>query len=548
MAPDLPTIIVSGTISEDAAVITMAAGAVDYVLKDNLTRLIPAVRGAIETAELRHQNLRAIDVLRRLAEHYERAQEVGHVGNWEYDPKTAHFWGSIEAKRIFGFDREQTAFTIDEVEGCTPERERVHLALANLIQEGKEFNLEYKIIPKDSSVAKVIWSVAEVHRDERGAPLTVTGVVQDITRRAQAEDALRDSEKRYRSLFEDSPVALWESDHSAVKVHLEQLAATGIDDVIAFLLKNPQEYDHCIELIRPLKANREAVRLSGAQSREELLTRNRSLFGPVAKRGMHLFWTAMLAGEPSATFETTNLSLTGEAFDVLETCTVVPGHEQTYDLVYVADVDISARKEAAKAVYRSAEQLRRTVEGTVLAMGHLVEVRDPYTAGHERHVAELAVAIAAEMGMTAEQQDSLRLAALIHDIGKISIPAEILTKPGRLSALEFSLIKQHSQSGYDIIRTIEFQQPIAQLVLQHHERLDGSGYPRQLAGEDILPAARILAVADVVDAMSSHRPYRPALGAGAALAEIGANAGRTFDADVAAACERVFAAGFAFSD
>jgi putative nucleotidyltransferase with HDIG domain len=233
---------------------------------------------------------------------------------------------------------------------------------------------------------------------------------------------------------------------------------------------------------------------------------------------------------------------------VLETCTVVPGHEQTYDLVYVADVDISARKQAVEAVYHSAEQLRRTVEGTVLAMGHLVEVRDPYTAGHERHVAELAVAIAAEMGMTAEQQDSLRLAALIHDIGKISIPAEILTKPGRLSALEFSLIKQHSQSGYDIIRTIEFQQPIAQLVLQHHERLDGSGYPRQLAGEDILPAARILAVADVVDAMSSHRPYRPALGAGAALAEIGANAGRTFDADVAAACERVFAAGFAFSD
>ena len=181
-------------------------------------------------------------------------------------------------------------------------------------------------------------------------------------------------------------------------------------------------------------------------------------------------------------------------------------------------------------------------------MSQIVETRDPYTAGHERRVAELAVAIGAEMGLRGPKLDGLRLASLIHDIGKISVPAEILAKPGRLSVVEFNLIKQHSQAGHDILATIEFQQPVAQIVMQHHERLDGSGYPQGLLGEEIMQEARILAVADVVEAMSSHRPYRPALGMGPALAEIREGAGARYDAEAAAACLRlVEEQGFAFS-
>jgi PAS domain S-box-containing protein/putative nucleotidyltransferase with HDIG domain len=210
--------------------------------------------------------------------------------------------------------------------------------------------------------------------------------------------------------------------------------------------------------------------------------------------------------------------------------------------------DITERKLAEDEIRRQAEQLRRTVEGAVLAMSNVVETRDPYTAGHERRVAELAAAIAAEMGMDGEAREGLRLAGLIHDVGKIAVPAEILARPGRLSEVEFNLIKQHPASGSEILAAIDFGLPVAEMVLQHHERLDGSGYPGGLVGEEILPEARILAVADVVEAMSSHRPYRAALGMDAALAEIREHAGVKYDAAVVAACVRlVEEQGFAFT-
>jgi putative nucleotidyltransferase with HDIG domain len=212
------------------------------------------------------------------------------------------------------------------------------------------------------------------------------------------------------------------------------------------------------------------------------------------------------------------------------------------------DKDITERKLADQEIRRQAEQLRRTVEGAVMAMSHVVETRDPYTAGHERRVAELATAIAKEMGMAGEELAALRLGGLIHDIGKIAVPAEILAKPGRLSEVEFNLIKQHPESGFAILGAIDFGQPVAEIVLQHHERLDGSGYPRALRGEDIMPQARILAVADVVEAISSHRPYRAARGMDAALAEVREHAGEKYDAAAVAACVRlVEELGFQFT-
>lgn len=174
-------------------------------------------------------------------------------------------------------------------------------------------------------------------------------------------------------------------------------------------------------------------------------------------------------------------------------------------------------------------------------MASVVEIKDPYTAGHQKRVTRLASAIAEELGLPKEQIEGIRIAGLIHDIGKVSIPAEILSKPGRITDLEFSVIKTHSQAGYDILKTIEFPWPIAQIVLQHHERLNGSGYPQGLSGEEILLEARILGVADVVEAMASHRPYRPALGIDKALEEITQNRGILYDARVAEACLKLFA-------
>ncbi len=202
--------------------------------------------------------------------------------------------------------------------------------------------------------------------------------------------------------------------------------------------------------------------------------------------------------------------------------------------------DITEKKKTEEELKSSMDKLKRALEGTIQAMAKTVEMRDPYTAGHQQRVSNLARAIAREMGLSKENIDEIGLAAIIHDIGKIYVPAEILSKPGKITEIEFNLIKTHTQVGYDILKTIEFTWPIAQIIQQHHERMNGSGYPLGLAGKDILLEARILAVADVVEAMSSHRPYRPSLGIEKAIEEISCNRGVLYDSDVADACLRLF--------
>ncbi|MFQ5861658.1 MAG: HD domain-containing phosphohydrolase [Candidatus Brocadiales bacterium] len=209
--------------------------------------------------------------------------------------------------------------------------------------------------------------------------------------------------------------------------------------------------------------------------------------------------------------------------------------------------DISVRKQAEEELKQSTEKLRRSLGGTIQALASTVETRDPYTASHQRRVADLARTIAREMGLSREQIDGIRMAGVIHDIGKIAVPAEILSKPGRLTKTEHNMIKTHPQAGYDILKEVEFPWPVAKIVLQHQERMDGSGYPAGLSGEDIILEARILGVADVVEAMSSHRPYRPALGIDKALEEISKNRGVLYDANAVDACVRLFTEkGFKF--
>ncbi|KJU84537.1 protein containing PAS [Candidatus Magnetobacterium bavaricum] len=208
--------------------------------------------------------------------------------------------------------------------------------------------------------------------------------------------------------------------------------------------------------------------------------------------------------------------------------------------------DITRRKNAISELEQSLNKLRGITGAVIEAMSVAVEVRDPYTAGHQRRVADLARSIAHEMGLSNDQRDGLRVAAEIHDLGKISVPAEILSKAGKLKPQEFEIIKDHSDIGYNILKGIDFPYPVADIVLQHHEKLNGSGYPRGLSGEDILIEARIICVADVVEAMANHRPYRPALGLEKAFDEINTNSGTLYDPDVVQACMRAFSKGFAF--
>lgn len=210
--------------------------------------------------------------------------------------------------------------------------------------------------------------------------------------------------------------------------------------------------------------------------------------------------------------------------------------ERTAELALAND----ALKKMVKKVSKAGEAVRKALQGVIHVISMTIETRDPYTAGHQRGVAEVAVVIARRLGLSEDRIEGLRLAALVHDLGKISIPAEILAKPTKLTEVEMSMIRTHPRSGYEILKKVEFPWPIAQIVLQHHERINGSGYPQGLRAADILLEAKILGVADVVDAMCSHRPYRAALGIDKALAEISKNRGILYDPEIVDACLQYF--------
>lgn len=202
--------------------------------------------------------------------------------------------------------------------------------------------------------------------------------------------------------------------------------------------------------------------------------------------------------------------------------------------------DITERRQAQEKLQQTLSRLEKAIAATIQVMVSAIEARDPSTAGHQTRVADLAKVIALEMGLVRDKIDGIHIAGSIHDIGKLSVPAEILAKPTTLTELQFSFIKEHPRIGYDILKNVESPWPLAQIVYQHHERMNGTGYPRNLKGDEILLEARIMAVADVVEAMASHRPYRPAYDIMEALDEIEKNRGVLYDADVADACLKLF--------
>jgi putative nucleotidyltransferase with HDIG domain len=238
-------------------------------------------------------------------------------------------------------------------------------------------------------------------------------------------------------------------------------------------------------------------------------------------------------------FEWIHRKAGGEDFPVEVSLTSITHRGKT--LLHCLWRDLTEKKQAEAALQESLARTTEVQYGTIEALGTVTETRDPYTAGHQRRVTQLACAVARELGLPADRVAGLRVMGLLHDLGKISVPAEILSKPGKLSDTEFAIIKSHAQAGYEIVKEIRFPWPVAEVILQHHERMDGSGYPQGLTGPDITPEARILAVADVVEAMASHRPYRPALRIELALEEIAQNKGVLYDPEVVDACLKLFA-------
>ncbi len=401
------------------------------------------------------------------------------------------------AERIYGWKTEEVmGKPVREVTQLEYPHDRMENVGNTLFEkgfwEGEVFQRR-----KDGTVINVFAAVSLV-RDKDGNPTGAVAINRDITERKRAEEALHKAEAKYHELVERSKDGV----------------AVVQDGVVKFV-------------------NSAATDLFG-YSLEEVMEKSFLEFIPFNSRTfIQKRYIDRMAGKPvPSIYEIELLKKDGSTLPVELNAGQVEVEGKSADLVFIRD--ITERKQAA-------EKLQKALESTIQAVGLTTEIRDPYTAGHQKRVTRLACAIAKEMGLSKEKIEDIRIAGLMHDIGKMTIPSEILSKPSRLADMEYRLVQGHPQVAYDILKKAELPCPIADIVLQHHERMDGSGYPHGIKGEEIMLEARILAVADVVEAMASHRPYRPALGMNAALEEIALHKGNLYDSDVVDACIRLFA-------
>jgi PAS domain S-box-containing protein len=370
---------------------------------------------------------------------------------------------------------------------------------------------EFRIVAKDGTVKWI---------DLSGETIILNGMqagvisVLDITGRKQSDEALRESEKKYRLLADKIPDIVF-----ILNMDLKTIYVTpSVQTVLGFT-----QEERMLQTVEQQLTPESLERIFNTLARElELEKEGQS--DPNRKIVMELEYY-----HKDGSTRWTETIVSG-----------VRDEQGTLVAIHGMNRDITDHKKAREKLHETLDRLSKAMSTTIHVLAAAVEARDPYTAGHQTRSADLACAIAAEMGISREKIDGIEMAGSIHDIGKLSVPAALLSKSSKLTNVEFSLIKEHAVKGHEMLKGVDSSWPLAEIVYQHHERMDGSGYPRKLKDEEILMEARILAVADVVEAMASHRPYRPALGIEAALDEIEKNSGILYDKAVAEACLRLF--------
>ena len=645
---DIPFIIVSGKIGEDTAVAAMKAGAHDYIMKDSLARLAPAIKREICEAEIRRQNKRAAERERENHALLSALLEALPDAIFAKDCEGRYLLINSAGALMLAKSKEAIVGKTDKE--IAPElAPEIIKADREVMTSGESHTSEVEVEIQGS-----LWtymSKKTVIRNQLGNITGIVGISHDITRRKQEMEKLRqrthDLGKRVKELtclysisnfinkqgvsldeifqgvVDFIPPAYQYPEITCARIIFEDQAykTSNFDETVWRLesditveSKLAGKLEVCYLEEKPeidegpyLKEERELINaitellgrtISHKQANEALIESEKSL--AMAQRITHLgnwdwdiqrnemYWSdevyrifgvEVQAFPPSydaflSTVHPDDREFVEESVNKalderkpvssIDHRIVLPDgserivHEDA-ELTFegggkpvrmVGTVhDITEVREKQEELRQSYGKLQKAMHGTIHAIGLTVEMRDPYTAGHQRRVSQLACAIAREMSLPEEQIKGLHTGGLVHDIGKISIPADILSKPGGLSKTEFALFKDHPQVGYEILKGIEFPWPVASMILQHHEKMDGSGYPEGLSGDEIILEARILLVSDVVEAMCSHRPYRPALGMDKALEEIAKNTGVLYDYDVANACLRLFnEKGFEFEE
>jgi len=360
-------------------------------------------------------------------------------------------------------------------------------------------------VNSNDEIAQIATDINQMAEGLREVIVSRDDLAKEVSERRKAEKISEESEEKYHNLLEMSRVGIIVHRHGKIlfanSYAAQKIGSAGVDELI--------DRD-IVEFIHPED-------LPAVMQRVENM---------------------MVNGVGYSNEEERYISKDGQIIDV--EVSAKPINYEGKPAILVVVQDITDRKQAEESLLQSRENLRDSLIGTVVAISKAVEARDPYTAGHQQRVSRLARTIAQTMGLDRDQVEGVRMGATIHDIGKIQLPAEILTKPSVLSEIEFKIVKAHAQAGYEILKDVKFPWPVADIAHQHHERMDGTGYPQGLKGDEICLEARIVAVADVVEAIASHRPYRASLGLDAALEEITAHRGEWYDPEVVDACLKLF--------
>jgi len=548
-AVTLPIVVLTDLRDNEVGLSAVQKGAQDYLIKGQVdgNLLSRAIHYAIKRKHIEEE-------LKIKAQLLNAATDSIFVhdfdGNFIYVNEAAY--------KIRGYTRDELmSLNLHELD--LPEYAKlIKPRIKELLEKGATI-FESAHVCKDRTIMPI-----EVHARiiESGGKKLVLSIVHDITERKQAEEALCKVNRALKTLSVCNEILVRATSESALLNDICQtiIKVSGYRMVwVGFVEKNKKKTVRPVAHAGYEKGFLDAVTMTwaydkqgscpigmalqtgksyiskdintdpnSASSREEALKRGyaSSIAIPLMADNQSIGILNIYADKPDA-FDKEEIKLLSELADDL-----------AYGIIALR-IRIE-RKEVDEQLKRSFDKLKRTLEETVNALSSVLAQRDPYTAAHQLRVTKLACAIASEMGFSREAIDGIRIAGLLHDIGKISVPAEILSKPTKLTDAEFAIVKTHSLVGYEILKSIEFPWPVAKIVLQHHERQNGSGYPASVKADEILPEARILAVADVAEAMSSHRPYRPARGMQMTLEEISKNRGILYDPDAVDACLRLF--------